>query len=389
VDSRSEIETKRGSQPRVSFGYDWARGSVLDLYRENVTRYRVMLLTEVDRDPLLELEAGRIPSLDALNLHNGTIWRWNRPCYGVTDGVPHLRIENRVLPAGPTIVDEVANAAFFYGLMLSLPERYGDPARHFSFSMARTNFINAARQGLDAHLAWIDGYPTDARSLILDELLPAAHEGLTRAEIPQAHRERYLGILEDRVRSGMTGSRWALEMLRGRRDRREAGRQLTLQILAQQDTEQPVHRWPLRSGRAKRPETLDEIMTPNLYTVRPEDVLDLATAMMEWQGIRHVPVEDEKGRVLGILSPRSWPRLLSRGVLEDRSVSAREVMDEQPPLLTPDTDIREGLRRLLDSDHHCVLVVEDDRVIGIVTERDFLRVLAKIVPDPGEDSAST
>ncbi len=376
VDARSEIETARGSQPRVSFGYDWVRGSVLELFRENITRYRVMLTQESPADPIEQIESGVVPSLGAMGLHNGTIWRWNRPCFGSDGEQGHLRIENRVLPAGPTVLDEVANAAFFYGLMTEVPRRYGDPAEQLSFSAVRNGFISAARQGLDAQVAWIDSHRKDARTLILEDLLPMAYRGLDSVGVSSEHQSLYLGTFENRVKSGMTGSRWFFEMLRSvEGNRLDAMAKLTRRLVENQGSGEPVHRWPLARGSSRPAAEIAEIMTRNLFTVRPEDVIDLASAMMEWQHIRHIPVENDRGEVLGILSPRSWPRLLSRAVDDLGTVAVSDVMDTPPPCVSPHTTVASALGQLLESGHGCLLVVEQSRVVGIVTERDFLEAM--------------
>src|SRR5262249_7651154 len=129
IDSRSETHRARRVHPRVAFGDDWVRSSVLEILRDDVARYRVFLPVPTERSALEALERGEVPGLTALCTHNGTVYRWNRPCYGVLDGVPHLRIEHRALPAGPTVIDEMANAALFFGLMCALSEEYGDVTR--------------------------------------------------------------------------------------------------------------------------------------------------------------------------------------------------------------------------------------------------------------------
>ena len=141
-------------------------------------------------------------------MHNGTVWRWNRACYGVAEGVPHLRIENRALPSGPTIVDEIANAAFFTGLMVALPQAYGEIAKRMVFDDAKLNFFRAARHGLDAQFQWIDGQSHSAASLILDQLLPLARQGLTSSHVASEDIDKYLGIIEDRAQ--MPANRRAL-----------------------------------------------------------------------------------------------------------------------------------------------------------------------------------
>jgi hypothetical protein len=145
----------RGRRPRVDFGDGWMRSSVLEIFREDIARFRLLLATDLDEDPMKVLDRGGVPNLTALRLHNGTVYRWNRACYGISDGKPHLRIEARAFPAGPSVLDEMATAAFFFGLMSSVSHEVQDVQRVMRFDDARANFIAAAlslRAGLLPHL---------------------------------------------------------------------------------------------------------------------------------------------------------------------------------------------------------------------------------------------
>src|SRR5205085_829497 len=156
-DSRTNAQQSRGQPPRVGFGEGWLKDSVIELFRQQIARFRVIMTARPDEDPLAVLARGGVPSLSALRLHNGSIWPWNRACYGVSGGRPNLRIENRALTGGPTVLDEVANAAFFTGLMTALPGEYGDVSVRMAFDDAKANFFAAARYGLKAQLTWVDG----------------------------------------------------------------------------------------------------------------------------------------------------------------------------------------------------------------------------------------
>ena len=198
--------------------------SITELYREDITRFRPVLAPDDYDDPFAELAAGRIPTLPALRLHTGTVWRWNRGCYGITDGVPHLRIENRVLPSGPTVVDEVANAALWLGLMRAdrRPPSGGQPdaavrGRPDQLRERRPpGPRRPSRRGSTAP-------STRRRALALDVLLPLAAEGLASVGVADEDRTRYLGVIERRVRSGHTGSRWLLGSLNAMRNQGTAG----------------------------------------------------------------------------------------------------------------------------------------------------------------------
>ncbi len=151
VDTRNPEHYLRESSPRVNFGSRWVKDSVLEIYKEDVARFRTLVGTESDEDPFEALDAGRVPALKALRLHNGTVYRWNRACYGVMDGKAHLRIENRVLPAGPSVLDEIANAAFWLGLMSEMGATVEDVTKRMEFDQAQANFYAAAREGLSAN----------------------------------------------------------------------------------------------------------------------------------------------------------------------------------------------------------------------------------------------
>src|SRR5690242_17175285 len=213
TDERSRPQLARSQPTRVNFGDGWLETSVIELFQDQIVRFRPIMISELDRNPFEILARGEMPLLSALRMHNGTVWRWNRACYGVVDGVAHLRIENRALPSGPTVIDEIANAAFFAGLMLSLPHEYGDISKRMEFDDAKANFFTAARYGLNAQFNWIDGRSYAASSLILDHLLPLARHGLESAGVDSSDTDKYLGLIDERVRTRQTGAQWMLKSL--------------------------------------------------------------------------------------------------------------------------------------------------------------------------------
>jgi hypothetical protein len=171
LDTRSSHDDLRERSPRVSFGTDWLDDSILNIYKEDISRYRVLLSADVEEDSQKLIKQKKVPKLQALQVHNSTIYRWNRPCYGISKtGKPHLRIENRVLPAGPTVVDEMANAAFWLGCMVGLGEEVDDIRKRMSFVDARDNFGKAAKFGIDTKFTWFDDEKIDAVDLILTKL---------------------------------------------------------------------------------------------------------------------------------------------------------------------------------------------------------------------------
>ncbi|MEZ7129101.1 glutamate--cysteine ligase [Nonomuraea sp. AD125B] len=243
TDTRPTELKAQGVRPRVWFGERWIT-SVFDLFEENVTYYPALLPLCADEDPRAELEQGRIPQLHELTLHNGTVYRWNRPVYAVVDGLPHLRVENRVLPAGPTVADVAANAAFYYGLMRVLPYDERPIWSRMSFRTAEDNLAAAARHGLDARLYWPGLGEVPASELILRRLLPAAHEGLALWGVDRPVADRLLGIIEERCLSGVTGADWQVRRVRAEGgDRHEALRAMTLDYIGRMHTNEPVHTW--------------------------------------------------------------------------------------------------------------------------------------------------
>ncbi len=247
-DVRSVELRNQGVRPRVWFGERWIT-SVLDLFAENGRYFPGLMPIVEDTDPMAELAAGRVPALDELRLHNGTIWRWNRPVYDVAGGVPHVRVENRVLPAGPTAVDMVANALFFYGLLRVLVEADRPLWNSMSFEAVEENFTTAARHGMDGPLYWPGSGWIRPDELVLRKLLPQAAEGLARWGVAGEVTDRYLSVIERRCATRRTGAAWQLDAVaalesRGA-DRPTALRRMLRHYLERSASNAPVHGWPL------------------------------------------------------------------------------------------------------------------------------------------------
>jgi hypothetical protein len=238
----------QGVRPRVWFGERWI-SSVLDLFAENSRYFPGLIPLTDDVDPLAELNAGRVPGLDEMKLHNGTIWRWNRPVYDVAHGLPHVRVENRVLPAGPTAIDMVANALFFYGLLRVLVEAERPLWSYMSFDAAHENFTGAAHHGMDATLYWPGTGWIRPDELVLRKLLPMAAEGLARWGVSGEVCERYLPVIERRCVTRRTGAAWQLDAVRALEargaDRTAALHGMFARYLEHSAANEPVHAWPL------------------------------------------------------------------------------------------------------------------------------------------------
>ncbi|MGI8309832.1 glutamate--cysteine ligase [Saccharopolyspora hattusasensis] len=248
TDTRPVELKNQGVRPRVWFGERWIT-SIFDLFEENVRYFPALLPEPEEEDPVAALEAGRAPTLAELRLHNGTIWRWNRPVYDLVGGVPHLRVENRVLPSGPSVVDIVANAAFFYGAQRALTEQDRPLWTQMSFAAAEENFYAGARHGFDAHLYWPSIGWIKPDELVLRRLLPMAHDGLRACGVSDAACERYLGVIEKRCLAKRNGSTWQRETValledRGA-DRHGALAGMLRRYIDLADNGDPVHAWPV------------------------------------------------------------------------------------------------------------------------------------------------
>ncbi|HLU27649.1 MAG TPA: glutamate-cysteine ligase family protein [Glycomyces sp.] len=246
TDTRHAAQRAAGAMPRAWFGERWI-DSALDLFDENYRHFAPLLPLCAPEDPLGVVGDGGVPSLQELRYHNGTIYRWNRPVYDIRAGRPHLRVENRVLPAGPTPVDICANMALFYGLLAHFAESDEQLSDRLGFDQAAANFVTAARHGVQADQVWPGRGRVPARELVV-ELLPTAAEGLASLGVAGGDAERFLGVIEQRCRRGVNGASWQVARVqvaehRQRLERFEALRAMVLDYTAQSADGRPVHEW--------------------------------------------------------------------------------------------------------------------------------------------------
>jgi gamma-glutamyl:cysteine ligase YbdK (ATP-grasp superfamily) len=249
TDTRPDELKAQGVRPRVWFGERWI-DSVLDLFEENVRYFPPLLPIIDDEDPVEVIEAGGVPILGELRLHNGTVYRWNRPVYDVMNGRPHLRVENRVMPAGPTVVDMLANAAFYFGMAWELAAEEDPIWARLPFATAEDNFHVGARRGIEATVVWPRTGEISVTDLVLDVLLPKAHAGLDRLGVDPIQRDRLLGIIEGRCVSGRNGATWQASAVWSAEHRRGLSRDaalhdMLLRYSSLQRTNSPVHTWPV------------------------------------------------------------------------------------------------------------------------------------------------
>ena len=237
-------------RPRVWFGERWIT-SVFDHFEENVKYFPALLPVCDDEDPRAVLDRGDIPRLAELRMHNGTIWRWNRPVYDIHRGKPHLRIENRVLPAGPTIADVMANGAFYFGLLRMLAYEDRPVWSQMSFAAAQENFDEAARRGIAAQLYWPGAGTVPVTELVLRRLLPMAYDGLRTWGVDQEVADRLLGVIERRCIRHRNGAEWQAETFHRiddrsqATDRRDALREMLRRYAELMHSNEPVADWPV------------------------------------------------------------------------------------------------------------------------------------------------
>ncbi len=382
VDLKNQQNPEREIKSRVDFGIGWLKESVTEIFQHDVAYYKLLLAGDVEEDSLEMLRQGKIPKLTALSLFNGTIYKWNRACYGITDGKPHLRIENRYIPAGPTVIDEMANTAFWIGLMEGMPDNIDQIATLMDFDHAKLNFIKAAQMGLGAQFRWKDGDRYTAQDLITNILLPMARNGLEKMKIDSHDIDKYLGIIESRVLNHQTGSIWASQSfteLRRSVTTEEAVVAVTAAMLKRQQSGQPVHTWSYASmsesgsweGKFKH---VHQIMSKELYTVQNEDLVELVTNVMNWRKIHHVPVENEDGEVVGIISSADILNYYCKKDEGDEELTVNDIMIANPITVSPDTLTVDALKIMRKNNLGCLPVVSHKKLIGILTEFDFVYI---------------
>ncbi len=246
TDTRSEELKVQGVRPRVWFGERWIT-SIFDLFEENSRYFPALLPISTEEDPVAVLDAGGVPRLDELRLHNGTVYRWNRPVYDISADKPHLRVENRVLPAGPTVVDTMANAAFFAGLVRALADDDRPIWTQMSFQAAGENFVSGIRHGIAAEVYWPQVGQVRVAELIVRKLLPLAAEGLRLWEVDESEIGRLLDIIERRCLRMANGATWQTAEVTGRENagasRPDAIRGMLASYLDRMHSNEPVHTW--------------------------------------------------------------------------------------------------------------------------------------------------
>jgi CBS domain-containing protein len=374
VDTRASSFLLNEKQSRVSFGAEWETGTVVDIFRDSISRFRSLVTAEYEKDSIDMLESGEIPKLMALSLHNGTVYRWNRVCYGVGNGKPHLRIENRYIPSGPTLTDEIANMMFWTGLMLGRPKSLENIHEKWDFKDVKTNFFNAARYGMGTQFIWNNKY-ISSQNLLLDELLPMAYKGLYKAGILPKDAEKYLTIIENRIKSN-SGSQWMIKSYRNLQQKHKpytAAQILLANMHKKQVKDYPVDSWtvldPNDTLGFESDKVVKHAMSTKIFTVEKDDSLRLVLNIMKWKNINHMPVINSDLQLIGMLSWNDVKNYLRDEHLN--TISIEEVMQKDLITTTEWMHITDAKALMKKHNINSLPVIKDNKLIGIITSKDI------------------
>ena len=376
VDTRKASYSLSDQSPRVTFGSKWVKDSIVNIFKDDIAYHRTILTTDDLTDSLKELQDGRIPKLSALRVNNGTIYRWNRPCIGVSNDVAHLRIENRYIPSGPSTEDEMANFVFWVGLMIGRPKEFDQIETQMDFEDAKGNFYKAARNGKESQLRWA-GTTLSAPDLVREVLLPIAYQGLRKVNIDEADIVHYLQIIELRTNRN-SGASWTIKSYRNLKKtlkRDDALKALTEAMHINQQTHKPVHEWSeMEQAPTWYPDysnkKVHEIMSTKIFTVLPNDLAALVKSIMNWKNIHHVPVVDSKENLIGIITSKNIDLNEQTDLTELAEV--KDIMVNEVVTAGPQMMANEAARLMLDKKIGCMPVIEDGRLVGIVTRNDIV-----------------
>jgi len=385
LDVRNAGSDVSDRQPRVAFGYDWLHTSAAEIFKNDMAIYPLIIASEMEGDGAMEiLKRGEIPKLRAMNLHNGTLYKWNRACYGVGNGKPHLRIENRYVPAGPTVHDEMANTVFWIGLMMAMPDKCrGQWKKHFWFQDVRSNFLKAARNGLANEFKWFGEF-REASRLIVDDLIPMAAKGLESLGVEAEEYQPFLLTIQQRVEQKKTGADWIIDSMRHLREKNSLPESTLIMTHAMAENRvsgTPGHEWdlPCKSVLVTIPDRyqrVDSVMVTRLITISDDDLLDFAEALMEWNGFHHLPVEDTHGYICGIISSKDLDRFRQGGKMQI-DAAVQDAMTTDIITVTPETSLEKAEKVMDLNGFGSLPVVREGRVIGIVTASDILALKEK------------
>jgi CBS domain-containing protein len=372
IDLRNTSQLLREQRARVNFGDDWVRDSILEVFTDDVARHAPLVTADLSGNPIEDLKNGIKPDLKAIGLHNGTLYKWNRVCYGVHNNIAHLRIENRYIPSGPSIIDEIANAMFWIGVMLGMPDDCKSIWKRMAFKDAKGNFIKAARTGMDTYFNWF-GRGISAKKLVRKILLPMAHDGLIKAHVDPKDIDFYLNIIRERIDKNTSGSEWIIRSSRQLQEtvsREESNILLTYHMHKNQEENLPVSEWdlakPLARKDANSNNKVHKVMSTQIFTVNENDSMRLIKNVMQWKHIHHIPVINAKHKIVGIISASDISDI---DKFDDYSAS--QVMQKDIKTGSPDMLIEEAKSLMLQNNIRCLPIVDHDELVGILTQTDL------------------
>jgi CBS domain-containing protein len=372
IDTRKNSFIHNEKQSRVGFGAHWEEGTVSDIFKDHISRFRSLLSTGDYEDSIEKVESGEIPKLKSLQMHNGTVYKWNRVCYGVGGGKPHLRIECRYIPSGPTLKDEIANMVFWVGLMLGQPDDLKEVHKKMDFRDVKHNFLKAARDGIENQFIWKNKV-ISAKELILNELLPMAKQGLEKRGIDANDITEYLGIIERRIKTH-TGSQWIVSNYRNllkTKTNFEALQNLTAYMYKHQFGPETIDSWPVFDPNANLKIDESRIVKHNMNTkillVDQNDSLELVANIMKWKKIHHMPVINKNKQLAGLLT---WTDVIK---LSDKELNLRvkDVMTKNLITISQEAPLEEAKALMQKHKINCLPVVRERELLGILTTNDL------------------
>ena len=379
LDTRSSQKFLRMKLPRVYFGRGWLKNSPVELWKNDLMRFPLLVTSDDLKDSKSLIEEGKIPDLRGIRLHNGTTYTWNRMCYGYSEKKPHLRIECRYLPSGPTAIDEIANFAFWIGLMRCEPEGGVEFWKSNSFKSVKNNFILAARSGLNTVFDWC-GENISAKELLLDKLIPMSRKGLFESGVSEDSINKYLNVIQARVEAEVTGSSWAIHNFRSlSKNYGEvlAEKELVKQSVEYQRANIPIHEWDNINGKAmvslNLDLTVDHIMSTDIYSVSESASIELIISMLDWNNIHHLPVENSEGDLVGLITDGLVVRNKESNV---QANYAKDLMLKDMIVLQTNDTIKEANALMLKHGISGLPVVYKNKLVGMVTLSDINQFIA-------------
>lgn len=269
----------------------------------------------------------------------------------------------------------MANFAFWVGLMKGRPKKFDHIEEVMDFKDAKANFFKAARSGKESVLHW-KGKLMSARHLVIHELIPIARKGLEKVNIDKKDIDRYLTIIERRA-INITGAQWSVKNFRHLRKnlkQDEALLALTKAIYNNQQKELAVHDWPMIEEDPKAHQDahlVGHIMSTQLFTVKKNDLADLALSIMKWKNIHHVPVRDKKGKLCGLLTWTHLEKYIANKKYNEKYTVA-DIMTEEVLVVHPETKINDAIKLMEKNNYGCLPVLHHNSIVGIITIKDVI-----------------